>query len=233
MRWQSLIPNVPRGTRVLLAVLIGTFVLVEIALGWLELPIAPYIAIAPGALTPTNLVALPLHILYNPSPNGLSFVFTLYILAWMLGALDERFGPKRVYQLTALVAIGAGLAAFLVGWLVVLAGGRPLPVVGSGPLVIAAAALGAYLVRHAPEIYLFATVRVTPAQLFGLILGITVLDLLITRSFVHFAEDMAAFGIGILFGRHLEGGPQGARRASRPSATKLRVVKGGGDRTLH
>jgi hypothetical protein len=233
MRWQSLIPEVRKATGALIVTLVVVFLLVGIGQGWLHLPLLQFFALVPGSLTWQSLIAWPLHVLYTPASNGFGLIFSLFVLAWMLGALEQRFGSKRVWQLTLLVALLPGLVAFLVGMLLTaLFGTAPIAIAGSAPIAIAAAALGIYLVRHQTEVYLFSAMRITPTQLFGLLFGLAVLNLVISRSIVHFVEELAAIGSGVLFGRWLERGTRSPRVGPRMSGTKLRVVRGG-DRTLH
>lgn len=232
MNWRSLIPDMPPATRALLATLVVVFIAVGVG-GWFGLSLEPYVVLVTGQVDVATLLAWPLHVLYTPASNGLSFIFSLFVLGWMMGALEGRFGSARVWALTALVALGPGALAYGVGALLTLAfGAVPALITGSGPIVVAAAALGVYVVRHQPEVYLFGALRMTPTQLFGLLFGLALLNFVIRRSVPAFTEELAAIGTGVLYGRWLE---RGGSRPARPrvSQAKLRVVKGPGDRTLH
>jgi hypothetical protein len=230
MRWQSLIPAPGQATRVLLITLVAVFLLVSI-LSWAGVDISPYFALMPGNWGVSNLVAWPLHVLYTPASNGFSFLVSLFVLAWMLGAMESRYGGRRVYQLMLLVALGPGLLAWATGTGLGLLGMRgPAWICGASPVAIAAAAAGVYVIRREREVYLFSSIAMTPTQLFGLLFGLAILNLVISRSLPHFVEELAAIGTGVLFARSIEGGGRSA--PPRTSGTKLRVV-GGKDRTLH
>jgi hypothetical protein len=229
MRWQSLIPNVPPGTRALLIALVVVFLTVEIGTFWAGLPIAPYFMLVPGALTIEAAIAWPLHVLYTPARHGFAFILSLFFLAWMLGALEQRYGRAKVFQFTAFVSLFSGLFAWATGLL--FASPPGFVITGSSVVALGAAALGTYIVRNEPEVYLFGAMRITPTQLFGFLFGMAVLNLVISRSFPHFVEELAAIGSGVLFGKWLESG-RGAPRRAKPRTSKLRVV-GGSDRTLH
>lgn len=233
MRWQSLIPVAGAATRVVLVALVAVFLLLSI-LSWAGVDITPYFALMPGHFGVSNLVAWPLHVLYTPASSGFSFIVSLFVLAWMLGAMEARFGGRRVYQLMLLVALGPGLLAWATGTGLGFVGIRgPAWICGASPVAIAAAAAGVYVIRREREVYLFGAVGMTPTQLFGLLFGLAILNLVITRSLPHFVEELAAIGTGVLFARSLERGSGGGRSAPpRTSGTKLRVV-GGKDRLLH
>lgn len=165
----------------------------------------------------------------DTSPNGvMGFLVSALFFWWIVVPYEQTFGTKRTVQVLVASLLGGSLPALVVGIFV------PDVLFGLAPLITGPIAAWAWAMRTLrQEINLFGVWPMKPTTLIGLLLGITALDFLASRSFMNLVADLGAVGAGILFTEWMSKPPGTPKRSRKKSGGRrrgpaLQVIEGGG-----
>ena len=167
-------------------------------------------------------------LVHDTSPNGvMSFLISSLFFWWIVVPYEQTFGTKRTIQILIASMLGGSLPALAIGVLV------PDVLFGFGPLIVGPIAAWAWAMRTLKqEINLFGVWPMKPTTLILLLLGITALDFLASRSFMNLVADLGAVGAGILFTERMSRPPTPRTRkksGGRRRGPALQVIEGGKD----
>lgn len=157
--------------------------------------------------------------------DPISFLIGAVFLWWVIAPLEQSVGLKPTIQLAIVTTIGAAIPAVLVGTIF------PGVLIGTNPLILGAIGAFAWMYRFRGKMSFFGVLPMTAMQMLALIVGISVLMFLFTKSFVDLAADLGAVGAGMLFGQQLSR-PKSRRpkkRKKSENSAKFKVIKGGAD----
>ncbi len=145
--------------------------------------------------------------------DPVSFLIGGVFFWWVIAPLEQSIGLKQTAQLCFVTTIGAAIPAVLIGLLF------PGILIGINPIIIGAIGAFAWMYRFRGKMSFFGVLPLTAMQMLALIVGLSVLMFLFTKSFVDLAADLGAVGTGMLFGHHL----------SRPKSRRPKKKKRGKD----
>lgn len=129
-------PPLTRFTKLVMAVLLGAFVLLAVTEGITSVPLAAVLALDPqtlGVHTAWQLIAWPLVIPFREGAL-LDAALALFFAYLIIAPFDVRYGARTTLALLGWTTLGAGLAAILGAQLLALSLGRGSdPLYGSSP----------------------------------------------------------------------------------------------------
>lgn len=171
-----------------------------------------------------------------PVPGALlNVAITLLVIYLFLSPFEERFGPKRTLQLSAVGVLAGAASAIVLALALAQLGVSPSRFPApSGAGVVSAVAFGAFPLLFADrKIFFFPLmIPLSPWAAIGIGLGITALMSVLNRDPFIFVMDAAAIGGGYAFGRWMmrprQDAPSKAKKR-RSGGPDLRVVDGGVD----
>jgi membrane associated rhomboid family serine protease len=209
--------------RVQLIALLVIFVLAAILQNFVGISLLGLFALetrAVSALTPLQLFT---HVfIVSPDPNAIFWLALSGYFMWLiLAPFEQRYGARRVIELTVVAAVSAGLPALAAGLLVPRMA-APL----AGPQTITLSAICAYAVLLPPyaEVSFFGWMLM-PKHLLWVILGFSLIGFLTSVNLAALAADLGAIGGGMAFVKYWMQRPPPRRGAKRAKgATRLRVV---------
>lgn len=234
MRWVFAFPRLTPVVRKLLFLFLGAFVLELLLERWAGVPVYGALALtpaAPGVHTAWQVVTYAL--VWPPGPQSvLPLLIGLVFLWWMMAPFEERFGPRRTWQLALVGVLSASLPALLVGVLLP----QPYPLSGFDAILLATISAFAWSLRHHGQLMLFGVIPMRAIHLILLVVGVSVLFFIASGNVLDLVADLGAVGGGIGFVEWMTRPPQ--RRARRAGAKRrkkspFKVVRGGNDEGKH
>jgi membrane associated rhomboid family serine protease len=209
--------------RVQLIALLVIFVLTAILQNFVGISIVELFALDTHALSVLTPLQLFTHVfIVSPNSNAILWLAVSGYFMWLiLAPFEQRYGARRVIELTLVAAVCAGIPA--------LASGLLLPSMAAplaGPQVITLSAICAYGVLLPPyaEVSFFGWM-LKPKHLLLVILGFSVIGFLTSRNLAALAADLGAIAGGIAFVKYWMQRPPPRRGTKRPKgSTRLRVV---------
>src|SRR5690606_7506815 len=179
----------------------------------------------PSPLWPVQLFTYPFA--FDPGPGGvMSFLITLLFTYWIYGDFQQSYGTRRSLQLGLAATLGCGLVTLAIAH---VAGANEL-LLGFNVINWAVLACVAWLARGRP-MHLFGAIPLKGGEQFLLLLvGLSVLFFLPTRSIVGLVSNLTALAVGVAFAHFMTRG-FGRRRPKtpkkRPPARRFDVLEGG------
>lgn len=209
--------------RALLIAVLAIFVLAAILGNFMGFSLVSLFALETRGLSVLTPLQLFTHVfIVNPDPNAIIWLALSGYFMWLiLAPFEERYGARRVIELTLVAAVSSGLAALLAGMALPLMA-APL----AGPQTITLSAICAYAVLLPPyaEISFFGWM-LKPKHLLLVILAFSVIGFLTTKNLASLAADLGAIGGGMAFVKYWMQRPPPRRGTKRKGAvSKLRVV---------
>ena len=164
----------------------------------------------------------------DTTPNGvMGFLVSALFFWWIVVPYEQTFGTKRTVQVLIASGLGGSIPALAIGVFL------PDVLFGLAPLITGPIAAWAWAMRTLrQEINLFGVWPMKPTTLILLLLGITALDFLASRSFMNLVADLGAVGAGILFTERMSRPPSKRTRkksGGRRRGPALQVIEGGKD----
>lgn len=205
----------------LLIVLFAAFVAQLLLGNWLGMPVVQMLALTPGAPWAWQLLT---YVLINDA-HPMPMLFTLLMLWWALSPFELANGTKRVIQLCVVSALGASIAADLVGF-ALPAVARLL--VGAGALWMGGFTATAWQART-QRMSLFGVLPMTGLQFLLLLLAYSVLVFLATKDVIGLVADLGAMAASLAFVRWIDRpAPRRPQRKASARGSGFKVIQGGG-----
>jgi membrane associated rhomboid family serine protease len=209
--------------RAQLIALLVIFVLTAILRNFVGVSVVELFALETRMLSVLTPIQLVTHVfIVSPDPNAILWLALSGYFMWLiLAPFEQRYGARRVIELTIVAAISAGVPALAAGLLVPRMA-APL----AGPQVITLSAICAYAVLLPPyaEVSFFGWM-LKPKHLLLVILGFSVIGFLTSTNLAALAADLGAIGGGMAFVKYWMQRPPPRRGTKRPKGpAKLRVV---------
>ena len=138
-----------------------------------------------------------------------------------MAPFEERYGARRVLELTLVAALSSGIPALLVG-LVLPRFAAPL----AGPQAITLCAICAYAVLLPPyaEVSFFG-LMLKPKHLVMVMLAFSLLGFITSVNAAVLAGDLGAIGGGMAFVKHWMQRPPRRRKGPKKGSSRLHVVR--------
>lgn len=219
-------PRLTPVVRKLLLLFLGAFVLELLLQRWAGVPVYEALALAPAAPGVQTLWQMVTYVLVWPPNAGsvLPLLIGLVFLWWIMAPFEERFGPRRTWQLAGVATLAASAPALVVG--LVLPQAYLLS--GFDPILLGTIAAFAWSIRHRGQLMLFGVVPMKATHLILLVVGVSLLFFLASGNVLDLVADLGAVGGGVGF-VHWMTRPPGRRRRPKPRKRKapFTVVRGG------
>src|SRR5690606_13694245 len=197
----------------LMATLLLAYVVQVIATGWLGLPLTQLIVLHTASPTPLWLLQLLTYpFAFDPGPGGVgSFLISMLFAYWIYGDFQQSYGTRYSLQLGLAATVGVGVMTLAFASVF----GAREPLFGFNTILWAVIACVAWLARGRP-MQLFGVIPIKGGEQFLLLLvGVSVLFFLPTRSVVGLVSNLSALAVGVAFAHFMSGG-FGRRRRPKP-----------------
>jgi len=208
--------------RVQLIALLVIFVLAAIMRNFVGISFLELFALETRALSVLTPLQLLTHVwIVSPDPNAILWLALSGYFMWLIVApFEQRYGARRVIELTLVAALSSGLAALAAGLLFPRMA-APL----AGPQTITLSAICAYAMLLPPyaEVSFFGWM-LKPKHLLLVILGFSVIGFLTSTNLAALAADLGAIAGGMAFVKYWMQRPPPRRGSKRPKTSRLRVV---------
>jgi membrane associated rhomboid family serine protease len=223
------LPPLTPTVRVQLIALLVIFVLAAILRNFVGVPIVEWFALETRGLSALTPVQLFTHVfIVSPDPNAILWLAVSGYFMWLiLAPFEQRYGARRVIELTLVAAVSSGIPALLAGLLVPR---MAAPLAGPGAITLSAICAYGVLLPPYAEVSFFGFM-LTPRHLLGVILGFSLLGFLTSMNLAALAADLGAIGGGMAFVKYWMQRPP-PRRGKRQGkgGPQLRVVgRGNGE----
>lgn len=217
------LPPLTPVVRAQLIALLVIFVLAAILRNFVGVSVVELFALETRAISAFTPLQLFTHVfIVSPDPNAIFWLALSGYFMWLiLAPFEQRYGARRVIELTFVAAVSAGIPALAAGLLLPR---MAAPLAGPGPITLSAICAYAVLLPPYAEVSFFGWM-LKPKHLLFLILGFSVIGFLTSVNLAALAADLGAIGGGMAFVKYWMQRPPPRRGATRKKGSpRLRVV---------
>ncbi len=216
MRFPPMTPVVRFG----MALFFGAYILQLILANWLGFPTLPLqlsLDLTNGPTPATGYQIVTYLLAADTSPSGVWAILIGLLFFWLLVApFEQAYGKKKTIQLMVFTGLATSLAIVPLGF--VFRGA----LYGFSYLSLASFSAFVWAMRHRGQMSFFGMWSMSPMQMLGLVVGLSVIQFLASRDVLSLVAGLVATGAGVAF-MELQNRPQRPKRSSG----KFRVIEGG------
>lgn len=215
-------PPPTRLLKILVGGLAALFVLQAIADNWLAFGVTRFLALEIGSLSPLALLNIATYPLAVFTPSVFAVLIQLFFIWWIIGDYERNMGTETTALLIGFVSLFTGAVCFVAGITL------PIPAQyfsGPWPMISGAIAAMCWRLRGHGTLSLYGVIPMKAEHLLYGLVGLSLVNYLVTKSLLQLIASLASLGGGILFTEWTRRG--GGMRIRKRMRRGLRAIDGG------
>lgn len=215
-------PPPTRLLKILVGGLAALFVVEALTDNWFGLGLTAMLALKVGSLSPLAILNIATYPLAVFTPSVFGVLIQLFFIWWILGDYERNMGTETTVMLIVFVSLFTGLACFLAGLALPI---RAQYFAGPWPMISGAIASMCWRLRGRGTLSLYGVIPMKAEHLLYGLVGLSIVNYLVSQSLLQLVASLASLGGGILFTEWTRRG--GGSRMRRQVRRGLRAIDGG------